>query len=458
MKKLIKNEFIKLYKRPFIWMSIVIIFSCVLVYTAAVKSYKTDDKDEDAHWRENATYENQQYQKSSNDATLDEKSRQNATVLLKFNDFCLEYDIKPSDWRRPIVNDYIFATLGIGLASQTDIEKYEHIILDNDWKTYLDITDERIKDEAKHFPDSAYMKDISTFKIMVNGLRRDYDIKPDSHDWRSNLLDEVIQDKDTLLQSNLYLSNPEAELSDLELKNLSDKVEMNIYRAKNNIQDYDIKSQGYFVKSSGLIYYLILIIAIIITTIVFVGEFSHNTMIQLTSYPYKRYKIILAKLITIVISTQIMLVILYFTTTLIGIVAWGGNFNIQPHLSVTSSGIKETPFYLYLIIKYLYCFIEILIYILLTALLSMATKSTGVTIGITLPIALLSKQIIKFFSMTMNISSLKYIPFSSFDLNQFIENDLVAGGITMTFSITMIIFVTTLTSFFLFDNYNNKDI
>jgi ABC-2 type transport system permease protein len=180
-----------------------------------------------------------------------------------------------------------------------------------------------------------------------------------------------------------------------------------------------------------------MVIMVIMTGICVTNEFALGTIVQLLSYPFKRYKILLAKIATLLLSGYLLLMVLYAVALIYGHAFLGGNLAMLPQLVLVSGEVQEVNFYLFVFLKYNLCFIEMSVYICLTVLLSILSRSAAITIGLGIPAALVFKELVRFLARQFDIANLKFVPFVSYDFNQFLDNNVVVADITILFAVVV---------------------
>lgn len=214
LKNLITNEFIKIIKRPFIWIMISIILFSQIIFASIFSSQSNTEDDIDLNWEEN-------YRTNIEDLTwtlnnvekLDEYGTDFALTRDHLN-FSLEHNIKPSDWRNGPAFGYLEA------LKQGDKEKADYfynIFINDDWKEYLqidiDYNNEILKRDEQILAPYAYESDyLST--VEKNELYIKYNIRPDTKNKMKAVLDQYISNKTDLLGVKYFPNRPDFFLTD----------------------------------------------------------------------------------------------------------------------------------------------------------------------------------------------------------------------------------------------------
>lgn len=456
---LIKNEYIKLYKRPFIWISLILVVIICFGIALVLFTYNDNKSDMDANWEEQTKAEIKNLEQSLTDKNLQDSYKGEIEINIKTDKVILKYNIKPSDWRRNLGRQLAVLDDENINISDDQTNALRSIIINDDWKTDIKNQNKMYEEDLENNPPVSYKYKEALNTLKISDLRFKYNIKPtlSDSDWKNNALIKLAMNKSSLLENEFFWAEDQYSLSDAEVKNLTDENILLLYKLEHDIPDVQIKSLSSYLEKSTILGTIVMVIMIVLSSMCITNEYTYGTNSQLLIYPYKRWKVLISKCIVLALSTLGILIIIYLSSFLIGILFFH-NANIAPFLMVQNGKAIEINYFIYILIKYIFIFIEITMYSSLAILLSLLSKNPGISIGITTILALVSKPILSTLSTTYKIDNLKFVPLSSFDFNQFIDNKILVSGITPPFAIIMTILSFLIIRYFSYSVFKNKEI
>lgn len=175
------------------------------------------------------------------------------------------------------------------------------------------------------------------------------------------------------------------EKVDFDNKNTEEKIAVNWYSVKNNMPQVGIFSDDTDARSivNGTLSVNIFgIICVVIAGAMVSHEFSTGTIRFLITRPVKRYKILLAKLIALLLF-MLCLMAIYFVTDIVtaGITGGFANFAI-PDLAVQNGKVVESSFILNTIVILLINTIPVLLFVVFAFTISTVFPITAVAVGL----------------------------------------------------------------------------
>lgn len=346
------------------------------------------------------------------------------------------------------------------------IDKLVTILNNNDFNGYIEEEKANVNEQYQNNEINENEKDLLND---IYDIEKTYEVSIDnskSSVWKANALENIKNDKERLL--NLDNSN-----SQDKKENLKDDISLNMYKLKENIAiNSDISNvvnynDAYIDITQSLIVILITIFFIILAGSSISDEFDNGTIKQLFMLPNKKWKILFSKLIVLVINLIFITIISSIFAQLLGNIFFTNNLRSN-YLYILNGQVHSMNSVLYIILKFLSCDIEILIYMLFAMMLSVITISTSSSVGIAMFIYFGSIGLTYAINSANKQSWVKYIPFNNFnivsrlfknnisiipDILKYKENPFV-NAITLSFSlkyiiICLVIFVTI--SFYTFN-------
>lgn len=273
--------------------------------------------------------------------------------------------------------------------------------------------------------------------------------EPSSGDWKENLQEQTDQLK-VDLESDFAPSGYYKQF-------LESEIAINEYRIENNLQPNTENNMWSFISdSAGTIDFVGLFVIIIAAGIV-ANEFTWGTVKMLLIKPFKRWKILLSKYITVVLFLILMLAILFASTALIGALFFGiGGDTSAIHLTIENGQVIEQSLLLYLMKVYALNSASTLLLATMAFMISAAFRTSGLAIGISIFLLLMGTTITNLIASKFEWA--KYILFANTDLMQYLEGRPLLDGMTMPFSIAMLVIYFIVFMFIAFTIFTKRDV
>ncbi|MGH4140268.1 ABC transporter permease [Clostridium sp.] len=242
---------------------------------------------------------------------------------------------------------------------------------------------------------------------------------------------------DLTIQNQAYkqdLTNP--ELSEVEKDGSSKILQTNEYRLKNDIEPVQSNSLWGFVEGMGGVISLIALFAIVMGGKIVANEFSEGTIKLLLIRPSKRWKILLSKYISVIGYTLLMLLVLFIVSFLLGGILFSFSGAGTPFLTNSSGKITEVNMIVHIVQLYGLKSINLIMMVTLAFMISTVFRNSAMATGVGV-FLLTVGNVITMILTKYNWS--KYILFTNTDLNQYISGEPLVKGMTMKFSIIVLI-------------------
>ncbi|MBS4198273.1 ABC transporter permease [Bacillus sp. FJAT-49732] len=272
--------------------------------------------------------------------------------------------------------------------------------------------------------------------------------KPANENWKQELIAQNEQYKKQLA---------DVELAAPSLKEFySKEIAINEYRIEHNLPPQDSYSVWDFIKeSSGLTSFVGLLVIIIASGIV-AHEFSWGTIKILLIKPYKRWKILMAKYITTVLYLLTMLAILFATVSILGLIIFGKGTTDSVHLAYVNGAVVEQNLLLYLIKTYILNSLSVFLLTTMAFMISAVFRNSGLAIGISIFLLLMGGTITNLLAAKFDWA--KYSLFANTNLMQYVDGVPLVDGMTLSFSILMIIIYFVIFHAMAFVFFTKRDI
>lgn len=248
-------------------------------------------------------------------------------------------------------------------------------------------------------------------------------------DWKSDITIQNQEIRKTLSTG--------ADIDKAQRDSYKSDLQTNEYRLKNDIQPVQGNSLWGFVNTSSFLITLIALFAIVMGGGIVANEFSGGTIKLLLIRPSKRWKILLSKYISVIGYTLLMLLVLLVVSSLLGGILFSFKGAGTPFLTNTNGIITEVTMISHMMMVYGLQCINLLMMVTLAFMISSVFRNSSMAIGIGVFLLTIAPGITQLLSMKFNWA--KYILFANTDLNQYITGQPLVEGMTMTFSIIILI-------------------
>lgn len=230
---------------------------------------------------------------------------------------------------------------------------------------------------------------------------------------------------------------------------LKQEIAINEYRLENNLPpetNYNIWS---FVRDAEGAIALIGIFMIIVAAGIVASEFSWGTIKLLLVRPMSRAKILLSKYLTTVLFGLALLSSLFILSAVAGLILFGMPEEAVSHLAFVDGEVVERSIILQLVVEYLLSSIDILMIATMAFMVSSVFRNSNLAIGISLFLLFMGGTVTGVLAGKFEWA--KYILFANTDLTVYFDGTPLVEGMTLTFSVTMLVayFVLFLGSAFL---------
>ena len=360
--RLVKNEYIKVFKKLSTKIMIVLIIICALGLSG-IALFAKHNMESNNYSSYDATGD---YQKTI-DWLKDTNGDPNEIAMWQY---LIDNDIDSDDWRY----DVLSAVFADGTGDMSGIKKY---LDDNDWRGFCqyrldnDILTEGEKWEYQYRLD----KDISFDK---------------SNEKKNDLIMTVSNAKNTIATMGDAKSDGQNSRAQLE-----DNIKLTLYQLDNDKLDNtanqmtlfetdepeQITFWTVFLTSTSLVT-VVALLAIVIAGGIVSSEFSQGTVKFLLINPVKRWKILMSKYFTVITVGYIMLAILFVVMIPItGLMHGFDGFSV-PYMYVSGGEVKEMPTLLYAAEQYLLKSVQMVVMSTLAFAISSLVRSTALAIGV----------------------------------------------------------------------------
>lgn len=492
MLKLIQNETIKTFKKTST--KILIILSILMLFLAlglanmisALSEYSVSFiADDNENWKENMQEQISSMQRTieTEGAHYDRESlaelkaeKETYEIALRNN---INYDFYGvyNTWKNELLHEIMSAKQDIILGKENGqdtreqedfVNKRISLLEGNDFEKYINFEKEEAK---KSFDSKKISKEEYEDQIYLLDLRKKYDIYKEQEsifDWKGSLYTDIEEMKQNLRTG---INNRTGKLLSIEeVQKIEDNIKIAEYRLEHNVGTlgsgnsvrnlYDTFSPSFAILMVSLL--IIIIAGSSIST-----EISKGTIKFLLFTPNKRWKVLLSK----IISALLILVCLSLILAILS-VAIGNIFCKDPghtFIFVQNGEVKELSNLTYTMLYFLSSDIDIFVYLLFALMLSVLTRNTALSVGVSIAAYIGSGTIMALINAYISADWVKFIPFNNLGLaDRIFANNLsysamqtassAMNNVSVGFSIAVLAVCGILMLVTMFDSFNKRDI
>jgi len=458
MKQLIVNELLKQFKKVFIWiMLIVIILSCAS-YAAIVSSVK-EDKLSDFRIEYNSSLVN--LRNVINREGIEKNDKYKVQLEIEKYELCLKENIAPSDWRMEIVQtvfDQKYGRLCFGESADNDYTKMlMKMILDKDWKGYFTFEMKSLKELQSGGVREIFEYQSNELKLNNFAYILDHGIVPDYENWKYKLTTSTLNNRIKLLKHEYKVSKADA-LMEEEIIEINSAISMDVYRVEHDNPVPEQKSFRSFLRNSLDIWYVVLFSIVVASAVIVTSEYSSGTIKQLTTFPYKRWKILLSKDIVVMLISFLMTLFLLICSFIVSLSFFGNSGINLPYLYLQGGTVHEINYIAYIFIIGLFMWVKILVFANITFMLAVLIKNAAVPVVIGLAGGVLGNSLAETLITRYHFVYAKYLIITNLDLVRFLEPEAKLRSINLYETIATIVVCLCVTSILSFWAFCRKDI
>ena len=302
-------------------------------------------------------------------------------------------------------------------------------------------------------------------------LRSKYEIGKDETenydiDWREYILSDIEMMKGALREGKDPETNKVLTLE--KMQEYEEKIKMYIYRIENNMPTIEWSNDYrmlYESLASNFVIVMIAIFAIIIAGGAISTEISTGTIKFWALTPNKRWKILTAKLLSIIFYIIVITLIMALLTIVCGNIFFETKGN--EYIYIKDGTVKTIGNSLFIIEYYFIKIIPVIFFSIFAFMLSVITKNTSFSLGFALATYMGNGLVMSIVNTYIKIDWVKFIPFNNLKLAEkvfpnfenitgFTQNIGMSGSLGFSLIILSVCSILMLVS--AYDSFNNKDI
>ena len=151
-----------------------------------------------------------------------------------------------------------------------------------------------------------------------------------------------------------------------------------------------------------------------------------------------------------------MTAVLFISSALIGLILFGTGSGDSVHLAYTNGHVVEQSELLFLMKKFLLSSIDVLMLATMAFMISAVFRNSSLATGISIFLLVMGSNITSLLALKFDWA--KYILFANTDLMQYVDGTPLVGGMTLGFSITMLIIYFAIFQLLAFGVFMKRDV
>lgn len=470
--KLFIDENIKTWKKLSTKIMLIAIVLSLLAVLGIVKIMeKTEGKITTSYIYENQEeYLSQQieyFETQLQNDKLDEETKQSMQRTLEEYKLYLEYNVSPySDfWKNEIIQKIVDLK-----QSGNNPEKLLKILKENNFNEYINYQKQEVKLQLEN---NIISQQEYEDNLAILELKEKYEIGKDGNtdtDWKANIINGIEANQRSIRTG--INQNTRKLLKAEEKQKLEEQIKISIYRLENNIPDASNGSNTNYRMRYELLAPMFSIAVISIAIIVIAGgtisnEISTGTIKFWALTPNKRWKIMTAKLLSILFY----IIILVLITSLLSVAIANIFFeeNGETYLYCKNGEVQEIGNTLYTVEFYFVKAIPVVLFALFAVMLSTITRNTAVSVSFSVALYIGNGLAMQILNQFITKDWIKFIPFNnlnltskiftnSTDMSNLMFGSSFATSTTLGFSLAVLGVCAILMLITMYDSFNKRDI
>lgn len=245
--------------------------------------------------------------------------------------------------------------------------------------------------------------------------------------WKQNL-----QQQNEMYKTDLA----NEDLPDM-VKDISEReLAINEYRLKHDIAPMETRSTWNFMTVAAEIVSLITLFTIVVGASSVASEFTWGTIKLLLIRPVSRAKILLSKYLATILFALFSLVLLFAVSFLVGSIFFGIGGS-TPHLVYRDGAVHEVHMVSHILGIFGLKSINLIMMSTFAFMISTIFRNSGLAIGLAIFLMFAGVNVTALLATKFDWA--KYILFANTDLSQYLTGYVLVEGMTMAFSVIMLI-------------------
>lgn len=466
--KLFIDENIKTWKKFSTKLAIILILLALVAALGLSKILQYIDEKNDIvvqysnTWKESLEEDINSYKEQLNNERLLQSDREYIQNKIKIAEIRIQNNISlySVNWKNTVLNN---------LENDMDGKLLE-IVINNDFEGYINYEKEIEKQKLnqkeitqQEYDDNIQLLDLRS-RYQIGNVGNEETIR----DSKEGYLDKIKNEQKSIRTGIDYSSNK--VLTAEQKKKYEDDIKINIYKIENNVvnQDYSATTNYRMMFESlapSFVITLIAIFAMIVAGGAISSEVSTGTIKFWALTPNKRWKILTAKILSIVFY----LVVITLLMSILSIVCANIFFDTEGYgyIFVKNGNVEKIGNTLFTIGYYFVKLIPVIIFAIFALMLSVITRNTSVSLGLSIATYMGNSVAMLIINAYIKKDWVKLIPFNNLNIvDKVFPNfqSMMSTGLENTtttslgFSLIVLLVCMILMLVTMYDSFNKRDI
>ena len=338
-----------------------------------------------------------------------------------------------------------------------------------DYSSYLELQNRLIQDNSSMNDEEKEMM------ISLNALRLKVDPKGEQKSDVEQALQKIEAEKRSLIYNIDYFNDTavNAPLTPAQRTKMENDIAVQTYRLENGLtfSTSSAKETMSAMGSSVLFSFGVFLIGILMMVLAggsISQEMSSGTIKSLIISPTKRWKIFVAKLLSL-LTVGVLSTLLLYLVSILSTAVWFGSEGFLPYVTASGGKAMEINFFLYQLADAFVQFIDVFVFMLFAFMLSIVTRNTAASVGISIGVyfggsmamtmvgQFLKGEWINFIPFTNLSLSTKFFPYSGLN-NMMTGMGIVNTGTSLPFSLCYLAVLCICMLYVAKDSFCRRDI
>ena len=466
--KLFIDENIKTWKKFSTKLAIILIILALVAGLGLTKVLQHMDENSDSviqyasTWKEGVEEDINSYKEQLKEPDLLQSEKNDIQNKIKIAEVRLQNNISvySVNWKNTVLNS---------LEENMD-EKLLNIVLDNDFEGYINYEKESEKQKLnqkeitqQEYDDNIQILDLR-YKYKIGNVGNEEVIR----DSKEGYLYKIKNEQKSIRTGIDYQSN--RVLTAEQRKEYEDDIKINIYKIENNIVNEDYSTTTNYRMmfeslASSFVITLIAIFAMIVAGGAISSEVSTGTIKFWALTPNKRWKILTAKILSIIFY----LVVITLIMSILSIICANIFFDTEgyEYIFVKNGNVEKIGNTLFTIEYYFAKLIPVIIFAIFALMLSVITRNTSLSLGLSIATYMGNSIAMIIINSYIKKDWIKIIPFNNLNIvDKIFPNfkSMLSTGLENTtttplgFSLIVLLVCMILMLVTMYDSFNKRDI
>ena len=466
--KLFIDENIKTWKKFSTKLAIILIILALVAGLGLTKVLQHMDENSDSviqyasTWKEGVEEDINSYKEQLKEPDLLQSEKNDIQNKIKIAEVRLQNNISvySVNWKNTVLNS----------LEENMEEKLLNIVLDNNFEGYINYEKESEKQKLnqkeitqQEYDDNIQILDLR-YKYQIGNVGNEEVIR----DSKEGYLYKIKNEQKSIRTGIDYQSN--RVLTAEQRKEYEDDIKINIYKIENNIVNEDYSTTTNYRMmfeslASSFVITLIAIFAMIVAGGAISSEVSTGTIKFWALTPNKRWKILTAKILSIIFY----LVVITLIMSILSIICANIFFDTEgcEYIFVKNGNVEKIGNTLFIIEYYFAKLIPVIIFAIFALMLSVITRNTSLSLGLSIATYMGNSIAMIIINSYIKKDWIKIIPFNNLNIaDKIFPNfkSMLSTGLENTtttsvgFSIAVLGVCVILMFVTMYDSFNKRDI